>query len=286
MMEFLAVTFSGLITGITYAQMALGLSLIYGVMRLVNFAHGEMLTLGILIICSLQHIVTSPFHMIPLVILMYIGIFFILNRFVFKHLVGKDETTQFMAMAALSMLILNVNLFMFHADTYSYVAHAYNGCMSIGGLVIQKTKLISSVLSFSTILFLFLFLNKSLLGTAIRAISVYPKGAIYTGLPVRKLHFISLILASFLMGVSGFSLVLNMDVSVHSAPELTLLCFTIVILGGLGSVAGTVFSSLIIGLSEAYVVYYGSSLYKNVTSFILLTLVLLLKPKGIFGQNK
>ncbi|CAO5677456.1 MAG: High-affinity branched-chain amino acid transport system permease protein LivH [Holosporales bacterium] len=285
-MEFLAVTFSGLITGITYAQMALGLSLIYGVMRLVNFAHGEMLTLGILIICSLQHIVTTPFHMVPLVIFMYVGIFFILNRFVFKHLVGKDETTQFMAMAALSMLILNINLFMFHADTYSYIAHAYDGSISIGNLVIQKTKLISSVLSFSTILFLFLFLNKSLLGTAIRAISVSPKAAIYTGLPVRKLHFISLILASCLMGVSGFSLVLNMDVSVHSAPELTLLCFTIVILGGLGSVGGTVFSSLIIGLSEAYVVYYGSSLYKNVTSFILLTLVLLLKPKGIFGKNK
>lgn len=284
-MEFLAVTFGGLLTGITYAQMALGLSLIYGVMRLVNFAHGEMLTLGILIICSLQHVVTSPFHMVPIVILMYMGIFFILNKFIFKNLVGKDETTQFVAMAALSMLILNINLFTFHADTYSYMAHQYNGCISIGGFVLKKTKLISAVLSISTIILLFAFLNKSLLGTAIRAISMNPKAAVYTGLPVRKLHVFSLILASFLMGISGFSLVLNMDVSVHSAPELTLLCFTIVILGGLGSVTGTVFSSLIIGLSEAYVVYYGSSLYKNVTSFALLTLVLLLNPKGISAKK-
>ena len=285
-MEFLNVCLNGLLSGFIYAQMALGLSLLYGVLRLINFAHGEMITGGMLLLCFLEKCCgLTPFITTPIIIFLFLILFLTLNKLVFQHLLKEKDTTQFIAMAALAMIILNFNLFFFKADTYSLQFAHHLSKFSFLNMTIPQGKIFAALISALSTLSLFLFLNKTLIGKTVKAVALNPKISVLLGIDIKKIFSIALIIASVLMGLSSISLLLTMDVSVQTAPEITLICFIIVILGGLGSVQGTVIAAFIIGFTESFVSYYGSSVYKSLISFIIFIIILMFKPQGIFGKK-
>lgn len=266
--------------------MALGLSLVYGVVRIVNFAHGEMITFGMLFLCLIGMNSSVPlWQSFILLVFFYLLFFALIQRSVLKKLLGVNETTQFIAMAAVAMIMLNMNLMIFKADTYCLNVFKSLGSFDLGLFTIQKTRVIAACFSCLSTTVLFLLLNKTLIGKGIKAISLNPKKALYMGLPFTQLLNFCFITLSVLMATSALSLILIMDVSVHSAPEITLLCFIIVILGGLGHIHGTLVAGIVIGYMETFITFYGSSLYKGLASFVLLILILIIKPQGLFNKK-
>lgn len=217
--------------------------------------------------------------------LLYFIFFTLFQKGVLKKLTSVNETTQFIGMAAIAMIMLNMNLMIFKADTYCLQAFNSLGSFDLGVFKIQKTRLIAACFSCLSTAILFLFLNKTLIGKGIKAISLNRQKAVYMGLPFKSLLTFCFIILSVLMATSALSLTLIMNVSVHSAPEITLLCFIIVILGGLGHIHGTLIAGILIGYIETIITFYGSSLYKGLASFVLLILILIIKPQGLFNKK-
>jgi branched-chain amino acid transport system permease protein len=266
--------------------MALGLSLIYGIVKVVNFAHGEMITFGMLFLCLVEMNFSVPLCQSFIILLLLYFLFFTFFQYgILKKLMGVNETTQFIGMAAIAMIMLNMNLMIFKADTYCLQAFNSLGSIDLGTFKIQKTRVIAACLSCLSTAILFLFLNKTLVGKGIKAISLNRKKALYMGLPFTPLLTFCFIILSVLMATSALSLTLIMNVSVHSAPEITLLCFIIVILGGLGHIHGTLLAGILIGYMETFITFYGTSLYKGLASFVLLILILIIKPQGLFNKK-
>ncbi|CAO5680232.1 MAG: High-affinity branched-chain amino acid transport system permease protein LivH [Holosporales bacterium] len=285
-MEFLSVFFNGILTGCVLAQMALPLSLMYGVLKLVNFAHGELLVGGMLLMCFLINTCDIPAFMATIIlILLYIGLFLFLNRIIFSRIQSSIQTIQFINMMALSIIFFNLSLLFFKSDTYSFNVLSDLKILNIFGLSLNFKKIIAASISiFNTCLF-FLFLNKTLIGKSIRAVSINPEIAKTLGMNTQKIFKIALILIAILLSLSCFSLLLTMDISILNAPEITLTSFIIVILGGLGSIPGTILSALIVGINESIIGYYGSSLYKSTITFFIFIGILLLKPYGLLGKK-
>lgn len=286
MHDFLYIILNGLLTGLIYGQMALGLSLVYGVMRIVNFAHGEFIAFGMLFLCFTQMCMNlSLWVSLPLLFCIYFLCFYIFYVFVLEKITHTKETTQFITMAAISMVIMNINLMLFKANTYSLSVLNNLGIVDFFGVSLQVKRIIAALLSLTSAALLFVFLKYSLIGKGIRAIVLNRKKAMYMGLPIQKLFVLCFLILSVLLCVSAISLLLIMDMSVQNSSDITLLCFVIVILGGLGHIHGTILSGILIGFIETMVIYYGSPLYKSVISFILLILILFFKPQGIFGRK-
>ncbi|MBP9753001.1 MAG: branched-chain amino acid ABC transporter permease [Proteobacteria bacterium] len=285
-MDFISVLLNGLLTGCVFAQIALPLSIMYGVLKLINFAHGEMIVGGMLVLCFLNNnLGLSPFIALPLTTVIFIFLLIFLNKVLYCKIQASKPTTQFINMIALSIIFLNILLLFFKGDTYSYTLFKGSHLINFLGMDIAYKKLIAAIISVVSTLFLYLFLNKTLIGKSIRAVAIAPYITKTLGLNTPKIFTYALIIISILLSVSCFSLLLTMDVSIQNAPEFTLMCFIIVILGGLGSISGTIISSFIIGINESFMTYYGSSLYKSTVTFLIFIVILLLKPQGLLGEK-
>jgi len=284
-MDFLAffqVTSNGILTGMIYGQMALALSVIYGVTRIINFAHGDMIVGAMLFLCVVSNTYISNLYLnFALMLMISIIAFFGLQKIVFNHLRLKTDGVQFITMAAVSIIVLNLLLLIFGTDTLTLSTPITLKSVNIFSIPLNYGKLIGAATALITTMSLFIFFKKTYIGKAIKSVSINPKGAFLIGLNQQKIFFFFFIIAGILIAVSALCLSFVIDISVQSAPEITLLCFIIVIMGGLGSIPGTLFSGLLIGISESYVGYYISPLYKALSGFMMLIIWLLVRSRWL-----
>lgn len=284
-MDFLAffqVTCNGILTGMIYGQMALALSVIYGVTRIINFAHGDMIVGAMLFLCVVSNTYIDNLYItFTLTLILSVMGVFALQKTVFNHLRSKKDGVQFITMAAVSIILLNVLLLIFGTDTLALSTPMTLESLNIFSIHIDYGKLIGATTALITTISLFIFFKKTYMGKAIKAVSINPNGAFLIGLNQQKIFSITSIIAGILIAVSALCLSFVLDVSVQSAPEITLLCFIIVIMGGLGSVPGTLLAGLLIGISESYVGYYISPLYKSLSGFMILMTLLLVRSQGL-----
>lgn len=284
-MDFLAffqVTSNGILTGMIYGQMALALSVIYGVTRIINFAHGDMIVGAMLFLCVVSNTYISNLYLnFALMLMISIIAFFGLQKIVFNHLRLKTDGVQFITMAAVSIIVLNLLLLIFGTDTLTLSTPITLKSVNIFSIPLNYGKLIGAATALITTMSLFIFFKKTYIGKAIKSVSINPKGAFLIGLNQQKIFLITSIIAGILIAVSALCLSFVIDISVQSAPEITLLCFIIVIMGGLGSIPGTLFSGLLIGISESYVGYYISPLYKALSGFMMLIIWLLVRSRWL-----
>jgi len=283
---YLNVAISGLLTGLVYGLMALGLSVIFGVVRVVNFAHGEMMTVAM----YLAIVLFQAFRLDPLVMMVPIaGVLFALGYVIQAGLINpfidRPEHSQFMLMVALATILVNVLLLVFGPDARSVQTSYAFDSFALGPIVVDATKVYAGLAACIVAALLFVFFRFSFVGKAIRACADNYVGALVVGLNVKRLYALTFGIGAACVGAAGAMLTLIIDVTPPLGPQYTLLAFVIVITGGLGSMPGALLGGVLIGMTEALAGLMFTPSAKSMFAFAILVLVLLFRPQGILGKR-
>jgi branched-chain amino acid transport system permease protein len=283
---YVNVAVGGILTGLVYGLMALGLSVIFGVVRVVNFAHGEMMTIAMYLAVTLF----TLFHLDPLVMLVPIAMVmfafgYVLQAGLINRFIARPEHSQFLLLVGIGLIIANTLLIVFGPDSQNVqVAYAFDS-FQIGPLIIDATKLYAALGAILVAAALFAFFRYTRVGTAIRACADNYTGAQVVGLDVKRLYALTFGLGAACVGAAGTMLLLIFDVTPAVGPAYTLLAFVIVITGGLGSMPGALLGGVLIGFTEAIAGLLFTPSAKSMFVFAILVLVLLFRPQGIMGKR-
>ncbi len=283
---YLNVITGGLLTGLVYGLMALGLSAIFGVMRIVNFAHGDMMVAAMyaaLVLFNVQGI--TPLAALPIVAggLFLVG--YVLQRLLVNRLIQATEHIQFLALLGVAMVITNGMLMAFGPDAQGVLLDYSFDSYSFGPLILDKVRVIAAVVAGMAALLLWAFFAYTRIGKAIRACADNLTGARVVGLDVDRLYAVTFGVGAACVGVAGCLLLMLVDVHPHLSTDYTLLGFIIVIVGGLGSLGGALLGGVVIGLAEALGGVLVEPSLKSMFSFGLLILILLIRPEGLMGKR-
>ena len=283
---YLNVAIGGILTGLVYGLMALGLSVIFGVVRVVNFAHGEMMTVAMYIAVTLF----SAFHLDPLVMMVPIAAVmfafgYVLQARLINPFVTRPDYMQFLLLVAVAIIIVNGLLIVYGPDARAVQTSYGYDSFQFGRLIIDATKLYAALAAIAVAGSLFAFFQYTRLGTAIRACADNYTGALVVGLDVKHLYALTFGLGAACVGAAGCMLLLIFDVTPSAGPAYTLLAFVIVITGGLGSMPGALLGGVLIGFTEAMAGLLFSPSSKSMFAFAILVLVLLFRPQGIMGKR-
>jgi branched-chain amino acid transport system permease protein len=277
---------SGLLTGLVYGLSALGLSVIFGVIRIVNFAHGEIMVIGMFFaLIMFRTLGLDPLLSVPLAALLLFGLGYALQAIVVARVAHLPEHMQFLLLAAIAIMIVSASLLVFGPDPHGVdVDYAFDS-FAVGSLIIDKPKLYAAVAAVIVAGLLLVFFRYSATGKAIRACADNAAGARVVGLNVGHLYALTFGLGTATLGAAGCIILLLVEVHPYVAPGYTLLAFVIVIIGGLGSLPGALLGGILIGLSEDLAAILLQPSMKSAFSFALLILVLLLRPQGLLGKT-
>jgi branched-chain amino acid transport system permease protein len=280
------VAVAGVLTGLVYGLMALGLSVIFGVVRVVNFAHGEMMTVAM----YAATILFAALNLDPFVVALPVAAAFFVFGYVLQAglinpFITRPEHSQFMLLVAVAIIMVNSLLMVFGPDARNVQVDYQLDSFEIGKILVDKARLYAAGAAVVTASALLVFFKKTKTGKAIRACADNYLGAKVVGLDVKKYYTLTFGLGSVCVAIAGCAMVLLVDVTPPLGPYYTLLAFVIVIVGGLGSMAGALLGGVLIGVSEALAGLFIAPSAKSMFSFGLLILVLLFRPQGLLGKR-
>jgi branched-chain amino acid transport system permease protein len=283
---YLNVAVAGILTGLVYGLMALGLSVIFGVVRVVNFAHGEMMSIAM----YLTVLLFSGLHLDPLMMLVPIAaVLFVfgyaLQAGLINPFISRPEHSQFLLLVALALIIVNTLLILFGPDARTVQTSYAFDSFQWGALIVDATKLYAGAAAVIAAALLFAFFRFTPIGKAIRACADNYTGALVVGLDVKRLYALTFGIGAACVGAAGVMMTLIVDITPMIGPAYTLLAFVIVITGGLGSMAGALLGGLLIGVTEALAGLLFTPSAKSMFAFAILVLVLLFRPQGILGKR-
>ena len=278
----------GLITGGIYALVALGLNLQYGLMRVLNVAHGEFLMMGAYLTYSLH----TAWGVNPLLTLLItgpasFGAGLVLHRLLYARvLVGEAaealESRSLLLSFGLLFVLQNAALLLWSADLkgYSYLAVP----LHFLGSVFPANRLVAAAVALAVSLAFYVFLQQSFLGKAIRALMQDPEGAQLAGINLSRVHGLCFGIGIAMSAVTGSLISMLFELTPFIGLPYTVTALLVVILGGLGNVVGSLLGGLILGLVETASVYLAASDIRLIASYAVLSLILILKPSGLFGR--
>jgi len=278
---------NGLLLGGIYTLVASGLTLIYGVLHIINFAHGSMLMLamfGVYYLLTLLGI--DPY----LAMLIMVPAMFVLGYALYKGLIGrlssgKDENILLVTLG-LSILIENLALMLFKGDSRTIQVSYSDRMIELGSTLVPLPKLISFGVAMVVCIALGVFMQRTDIGRAIRAVAKERVGARLVGIDVERIYAISYGIGLATLGAAACLLMPIFYVSPTIGHVFVLVAFTVVVLGGMGSFLGAVVGGLIIGLTESFGgLFLGESLGQIGISLIFI-LILLFRPSGLFGARQ
>jgi len=283
----LAAAINGLLMGGIYTLVASGLTLIYGVLHIINFAHGSMLMLAMFgVYFLLTKAGVDPY----LALLIMVPAMYLLGFVLYKHMIGKlslgrDENILLITLG-LSILIENLALLFFKGDSRT-ISLAYSDKMiELGPLLLGVPKVVSFVAAMVLCSLLGLFITRTDTGKAIRAVAKERMGARLVGIDVDRIFAISFGIGLATLGAAACLLMPIFYVSPSSGHVFVIVAFTVVVLGGMGSFLGAVIGGLIVGLTESFGgLFLGESLGQIGISLIFI-LILLFRPSGLFGDKR
>ena len=280
------VVVAGVLTGLVYGLMALGLSVIFGVVRVVNFAHGEMMTIAMYAATVLfAALKLDPFLCIVPIATAFFVFGYALQTALINPFITRPEHSQFMLLVAVAIILVNGMLMVFGPDARNVQLDYQLESFEIGKILIDKARFYAALVAVVTAAALFAFFKFSLTGKAIRACADNYFGAKVVGLNIKHLYALTFGIGAVCVAVAGCVMVLLVDVTPPLGPYYTLLAFVIVIVGGLGSMGGALLGGILIGVSEALAGLFIAPSAKSMFSFGLLILVLLFRPQGLLGKR-
>jgi len=278
---------SGLLTGSLYAMIGVGLTVIFGVMRIINMAHGDMVMLGMYgAFWAFTLWKVDPF----LSIVLWIPAAFLggvlVYRFLLKKIVPAGELTTLLYTAGLSLFVANLALLVWTGD-YRTIKLDY-AVMPLRplGIAVPIPLAIAFGMAILITIALYWFLVKTPTGRAIRATSQEPEAAALMGVDVDRMAVITFGLGTALACGAGVLLAPSLYLYPTVGEILVVKCFVIVVLGGLGSVPGAIAGGVLLGVVESLGAVYVSVPYKDAIGFVIFLLVLLFRPSGLFGVGK
>lgn len=283
MTSFLQVLISGLMIGGVYAVVATGLTLIFGVLKLVNFAHGEFIMIGmygtlfLLTSTGISILITLPLVAIALFAVGALGYFGLLH-----WVVRMGHQSQIVLTLALSTGLQALALLILGGNFRSAKLPSWlEGSMQVGGVYITNSRAFAFGTALVATAALVLFLDKTLYGKAIRATAADEFGARLVGINVTRIYWIAFGIGSALAGIAGVVLLPIFPVHPMVGLNLALMGFVVVVLGGLGSVSGALYGGLIVGTIEAFGGYLFGASMAQVIVLAFFWLILLVMPRGI-----
>ncbi len=282
-----AATINGLLIGGIYTLVACGLTLIYGVLHIINFAHGSMLMLAMFgVFYLLTKLGIDPYvSLLIMVPAMYVFGYALYKGLIGKLASGKDENILLITLG-LSILIENLALMFFKGDTRTITVAYSDTMVELGPTLVPLPKLISFVAAMVLCAVLGLVIQRTDIGKAIRAVARERVGARLVGIDVDRVFAISYGIGLATLGAAACLLMPIFYVSPTTGHVFVMVAFTVVVLGGMGSFLGAVVGGLIVGLTESFGgLFLGESLGQIGISLIFI-LILLFRPSGLFGAKR
>ena len=277
---------NGLLLGGLYAGVALGFSLVWGVMNIINLAHGAFIMIGAYTTFWIYHFFkVDPFATIPFSMALTFFLGYLIQRYVI-NLVAKAEIFMiFILTFGIEIFLMNVSKLVFSADFRS-VTPSYSGeGISIGEILVPYIRLAICFIALFLTLFLNLFLNKTKTGNAIKATSLDKEAAQLVGVHIGRIYTITFALSAAIAGAAGSLTSIVVAISPYMGGTYTFKAALITCLGGLGSIPGVVAGGLVVGMAETMGSQFISPGYKEFIGFVLLIFILVLRPEGIMGKK-
>jgi branched-chain amino acid transport system permease protein len=276
--------FNGLVVGCSYALIAVGLTAIFGLMEIANFAHGQFYMLGAFFAYWLTRIVGLDFWtglVVSVVAVMLVGV--VLERTLFRFLRGASLSSSVLATIALSIFLENLALNIWGPRPQKIISPFDTGSIELFGIFTTPDRLLMLFLTFVVVLALHVCLRYTHTGKAIRATFQQREAAALVGINIDHLYTLTFAVGAGLAALAGVLLGTIFVVQPSMGGVATLKAFIVVTLGGASSFAGGIAGGLLLGLAESFGAIIAPS-YKDGVGFILVILVLLYKPNGLFGK--
>jgi branched-chain amino acid transport system permease protein len=284
---FLQSVVSGVLVGGVYALIGIGLTLIFGVMRVINFAHGELLMVGMYLTYYVFTLLgIDPFISIVIVIPVMFLFGVLLQRVLIQRVLDALPQNQILLTIGLGLILSNTVMLIFTAD-YKILSTSYSsGSVMLGGISVSQPLFVSFLITAAITGALYLFLLKTDVGQAIRATAQDREAAQLMGVNVRRMGLLAFGIGSALAGTAGALISPTYYIFPQVGSAFTLKAFVIVVLGGMGSIIGATLGGIIIGTVESLAASYVSSGLKEIFVYVLFLFVLLVKPSGLLGKSR
>jgi branched-chain amino acid transport system permease protein len=277
----------GVANGCIYILLATGLNLIFGVMKLVNFAHGQLLMVGAFVAYEVTVFAgLNPYIsiLVSMAVVAFIGI--LLEKFAFRRVRGTEKLNEIFISLGLIYVFQNVAT-LFWSENYNIRIPSPIGglSLSVGGIGIGYDRILAMVIVSIILVGLVLLTKKTKFGLAMRATSQKSDAAMLMGINISRVYLYTFALGAALAGAAGalYGILFPFNPAIGALP--TIKGFAIIIIGGLGSIPGAVVGGLLYGIAENMAVYLLGGIWQDAIAFALLIIVLVIRPTGIFGQK-
>jgi branched-chain amino acid transport system permease protein len=293
MNELLQQVVNGIAWGSLYALIALGYTMVYGVLRLINFAHGDVYMMGAMVAFYAARLMFAPdttstagfFLLLAISMIACGALGFVIERFAYRPLRSRPKLTALITAIGVSLLLENGGQLVFGPDPKFFPQLITTRELTPGtGIVVTNVQLLILSVSLSLMAALQYLVFRTRTGTALRAVSYSAEAASLMGIDVDRVISLTFVLGSMLAGAAGVLVGLsNPKIEPLMGIMPGLKAFVAAVVGGIGNIPGAVAGGLLMGLSETFVVGYLSSTYRDAIAFVILIVVLLVRPAGLFG---
>lgn len=284
---FMQTIVNGLFTGGIYALVAIGLTLIYGVMMILNFAHGEFLMLGMYIAYGLfTYFNMDPYLAAPIAALLIFGLGALIQRSIIQRVLNSHPLNQIVLLLGISMLITGLVQFFCSANPLSIHVSYETAVIPLFGLRFSIPKLVAFFTAMFISIALYLFLQYAKTGKAIRAVSQSRPAALLMGIDVNYIYLLTFGIGTAVTAVGGVLLTPTYTLIPTVGSSFSVIAFVVVVLGTMGNFIGAFTGGLILGVVEAFAGFFLGGDVKIIASMMVFILILLFKPSGLFGRKR
>ena len=284
--DYALLTITGLLWGGVYLLMAEGLNLIYGVMKVVNLAHGDFIVAGGLLAVTLfSTYQLSPITALPIAGFLLLLVGLAVQTGILERLVGggsQAEIRTLLATFGLSYIVSNVALLLWGGQVQSIPF--LQGAVKVGGLAIPENLLVCSIIAFIVAGSVHFWLTQTISGKTVRATAQSELGAASCGLNIKMIRAVTFALGSAMAGAAGAITIVLIPFQSTSGGDLTVQSFTVIALGGLGDYVGAVLAALLLGLTQSFTSYFLGSNVAAAMVYLLFIVVLIFRPQGLLGR--
>jgi len=276
----------GVAVGCIYILLATGLNIIFGVMKLVNFAHGQLLMIGAFLTWTLS-VSTGLNAYIAILVSMVVvaGLGVVVERLTFRRVLGTDKLNEIFVSLGLIYIFENVAMLLWGANSKQIISPLNGSSLNLPGISITYDRIVAVFVVVAALVAFGLLIKKTKIGLAMRATSQISSAAMLMGINVEKIYMFTFALGAALAAVAGglYGIIFSFDYQVGAMP--TIIAFAIIILGGLGSIKGAIIGGLLYGIAEQLATLFLGGIWGSAVAFALLIVVLIIRPTGIFGQK-
>ncbi|MBI4627203.1 MAG: branched-chain amino acid ABC transporter permease [Candidatus Rokubacteria bacterium] len=279
--------FTGLLNGGIYSLVAVGLTLIFGVMRIINFAHGSLMMVGMYVSYWLFVLwgVDPYLSLIASASALFV-VGLAIQAILISPVLEAPEHDQLLLTLGISLVVENLALFLWTADPRTLTVPYLAVAPMVGGIMVSSPRVIAFVVSLGLTALLYVFLKRSDLGKAIRAVAQDREGALTVGIDIRRIYSLAFGIGCACVGAAGSLVVPFYAVEPYVGGVFVITAFVVVVLGGMGNVTGALLAALIVGTAESVAAVFIPAAMKQIVMYTIFVVVLLVRPQGLFGGRR